>query len=68
MNLTFALQHINLKSKVSVVHENLSAFAKTLTCNMELGIYKLMVIFHLCNTPARNDFFLYIEFVTWCMN
>ena len=39
VNLTFALQHIKLRNKVSVIHENLSAFAATLTCNIELGIY-----------------------------
>ena len=39
-NFTFALQHIKLRSKVSVVHENLSAFATTIICSMELGIHK----------------------------
>ena len=50
MNLTFALQNIKLRSKVSVVHENLSAFATTLTCDIELGIHKAHVnLFSACN-------------------
>ena len=40
VNLTFALQfmYIRLETKVSVVRENLLAFATTLACNIDLGI------------------------------